>query len=63
MGLTVNQLMAKLRAEQKAGNGKLECRLFCHDQDPAKADEGDGPASAVSEEWNDAGEHFVAICT
>ena len=29
--MTVNQLMAKLRTEQKAGNGKLDVHMLAHD--------------------------------
>ena len=61
--MTVNQLIRKLQAECKAGNGKLQVKQFGHDHDPEKHDEGTGYTRSVLTFTNDAGETFVGLCT
>lgn len=55
--MTVKELIRKLKQEK----GHLQVKMFAHDHDPEKHDEGVGYANSVWEETDDLGETFVAI--
>jgi hypothetical protein len=61
--MTVKELIKELQRELRAGNGNLEIRQFCHDQNPKIHDQGDGPTASVNEYTNNMSETFIALST
>lgn len=59
--MKVYELINELKRQQRYGNGKLEVKLFAHDHNPEKRNEGVGTAFFVDEFTDEDGYNFVAI--
>lgn len=59
--MKLKQLVRKLQKEMKNGNGNLDVRMFAHDHDDYKYDEGTGIVDTVSVITNNADETFISL--